>query len=157
MLIANIWSVHIFVYSLHTSLEKEVSSLTLLHSERPKLYGVVTLLSARGLTIMLHESCQDCYTARNVFETYFLMHVNHGPWLQSKRKERRPWSEMLPQTIEHYVQRSCYHEEVRRKIQAAIGEHDEHLTLVKKRKQRWFGYLSMSSGLAKKIRQEQWK
>ena len=29
-------------------------------------------------------------------------------------------------------------EEVRRKIQAAIGEYDELLTLVKKRKLRWF-------------------
>ena len=31
-------------------------------------------------------------------------------------------------------------EEVRRKIQAAIGEYDELLTLVKKRKLRWFGH-----------------
>ena len=30
-------------------------------------------------------------------------------------------------------------EEVRRKIQAAIGEYEELLTLVKKRKLRWFG------------------
>ena len=33
-------------------------------------------------------------------------------------------------------------EEVRRKIQAAIGEYDELLTLVKKRKLRWFGHVS---------------
>ena len=44
-------------------------------------------------------------------------------------------------------------EEVRRKIQAAIGEYDELLTLVKKRKLRWFGYVSRSSGLAKTILQ----
>ena len=37
-------------------------------------------------------------------------------------------------------------EEVRRKIQAAIGECDELLTLVKKRKLRWFGHVSRSSG-----------
>ena len=37
-------------------------------------------------------------------------------------------------------------EEVRRKIQAAIEEYDELLTLVKKRKLRWFGYVSRSSG-----------
>ena len=42
-------------------------------------------------------------------------------------------------------------EEVRRKIQAAIGEYDELLTLVKKRKLRWFGHVSRSSGLAKTI------
>ena len=40
-------------------------------------------------------------------------------------------------------------EEVRRKIQTAIGEYDELLTLVKKRKLRWFGHVSRSSGLAK--------
>ena len=44
-------------------------------------------------------------------------------------------------------------EEVRRKIQAAIGEYDELLTLVKKRKLRWFGHLSRYSGLAKTILQ----
>ena len=44
-------------------------------------------------------------------------------------------------------------EEVRKKIQAAIGEYDELLTLVKKRKLRWFGHVSRSSGLAKTILQ----
>ena len=44
-------------------------------------------------------------------------------------------------------------EEVRRKIQAAIGEYDELLTLVKKRKLRWLGHVSRSSGLAKTILQ----
>ena len=44
-------------------------------------------------------------------------------------------------------------EEVRRKIQAAIGEYDDLLTLVKKRKLRWFGHVSRSSGLAKTILQ----
>ena len=42
-------------------------------------------------------------------------------------------------------------EEVRRKIQAAIGEYDELLNLVKKRKLRWFGHVSRFSGLAKSI------
>ena len=43
--------------------------------------------------------------------------------------------------------------EVCRKIQAAIGEHDKLLTLVKKWKLRWFGHVSKSSGLAKTILQ----
>ena len=47
------------------------------------------------------------------------------------------------------------YEEVRRKIQAAIGEYDELLTLVKKRKLKWFGHASRSSGLAKAILQAQ--
>ena len=45
------------------------------------------------------------------------------------------------------------YKEVRKKIQAAIGEYDELLTLVKKRKLRWFGHVSRSSGLAKTILQ----
>ena len=44
-------------------------------------------------------------------------------------------------------------EEVHRKISEAIGEYDELLTLTKKRKRRWFGHVSMSSGLAKTILQ----
>ena len=44
-------------------------------------------------------------------------------------------------------------EEVHRKIQAAIGEYDELLTLAKKRKLSWFGHDSRSSGLAKTILQ----
>ena len=42
-------------------------------------------------------------------------------------------------------------EEVRRKIQAAIGEYDELLTLVKKRKLIRFVHVSRISGLAKTI------
>ena len=41
-------------------------------------------------------------------------------------------------------------EEIGRKIQAAIGEYDELLTLVKERKLRWFGHVSRSSYLAAK-------
>ena len=44
-------------------------------------------------------------------------------------------------------------EEVCRKIQAANGEYDELLTLVKKRKLRWFGHVSRFSGLEKTIQQ----
>ena len=42
---------------------------------------------------------------------------------------------------------------IRRKIQAAIGEYDDLLTMVKKRKLRWFGPVSRSSGLAKTVLQ----
>ena len=44
-------------------------------------------------------------------------------------------------------------EKFHRKVQAAIGEYDELLTLVKKRKLRWFGHVSRSSVLAKAILQ----
>ena len=44
-------------------------------------------------------------------------------------------------------------EEVRNKVQQAIGPHDDLLTVVKKRKMRWYGHVSRSTGLAKTILQ----
>ena len=44
-------------------------------------------------------------------------------------------------------------EEVRAKIQQAIGPHDDHLTIVKRRKLQWCGHVSRSSGLAKIVLQ----
>ena len=44
-------------------------------------------------------------------------------------------------------------EEVRNRIQNAIGMHDDLLTMVKKRKLRWYGHISRSSGMAKTILQ----
>ena len=42
-------------------------------------------------------------------------------------------------------------EEVRAKIQQAIGLHEDLLTIVKRRKLKWYGHISRSSGLAKAI------
>ena len=39
-------------------------------------------------------------------------------------------------------------EEVRAKIQQAIGPHEDLLTIVKRRKLQWYGHVSRSSGLA---------
>ena len=44
-------------------------------------------------------------------------------------------------------------EEVRAKIQQAIGPHEDLLTMVKRRKLQWYGHVSRSSGLAKTILQ----
>ena len=44
-------------------------------------------------------------------------------------------------------------EEVCAKIQQAIRPHKDLLTIVKRRKQRWYGHVSCSSGLAKTILQ----
>ena len=46
-------------------------------------------------------------------------------------------------------------EEVQRKIQAAIGEYDELLTLVKKRQLRSFCHVSMPSGLGRTKKKRQ--
>ena len=44
-------------------------------------------------------------------------------------------------------------EEVRAKIQQAIGPHEDLLTIIKRRKLQWYGHVSRSSGLAKTILQ----
>ena len=44
-------------------------------------------------------------------------------------------------------------EEVRAKIQKAIGPHEDLLTIVQRRKLQWYGHVSRSSGLAKTILQ----
>ena len=43
--------------------------------------------------------------------------------------------------------------EVQNRIRRAIGPHDDLLTTVKKRKLKWYGHVSRSSGLAKTILQ----
>ena len=42
-------------------------------------------------------------------------------------------------------------EEVRAKIQQAIGSHEDLLTIVKRRKLQWYGHVSRPSGLAKTV------
>ena len=49
---------------------------------------------------------------------------------------------MLLEAIEHSYKGHVTNKEVRRKTEAAIGEYDEVLTLVKKRRLRWFGHVS---------------
>ena len=44
-------------------------------------------------------------------------------------------------------------EKVRAKIRQAIGPHEDLLTMVKKRKLQWYGYVSRSSDQAKTILQ----
>ena len=44
-------------------------------------------------------------------------------------------------------------EEVRAKIQLAIGPHEDLLIIVKRRKLQWYGHVSRSLGLAKTILQ----
>ena len=48
---------------------------------------------------------------------------------------------------------SATNEEIRAKIQQAIGPHEDRLTIVKRRKLQWYGHVSCSSGLVKTILQ----
>ena len=73
-------------------------------------------------------------------------------WTLTVELERRIQAlenEVLPQDTTHLVT----NEEVRTKIQQAIGPHEDPLTMVKRHKLRWYGHLSCSSGLAKTILQ----
>ena len=60
---------------------------------------------------------------------------------------------MLPQDTTHSYKDHVTNEEVRAKIQQAIGPHEDLLTIVKRRKLKWYGHVSRSSSLAKTILQ----
>ena len=60
---------------------------------------------------------------------------------------------MLPKVSEYFT-KGLHNDGVRRKTQAAIGEYDELLTMVKKWKLRWFDHILRSSGLAEMIPQD---
>ena len=63
--------------------------------------------------------------------------------------EMRCYRRLLNISYKDYVT----NEEVRNRIQNATGVHDDLLTMVKKRKLRWYGYISRSSDMAKTILQ----
>ena len=54
--------------------------------------------------------------------------------------------------IQHIPYKKCVtNEEVRAKIQQAIGPHEDLLAIVKRCKLQWCGHVSSSSGLAKTV------
>ena len=71
------------------------------------------------------------------------------PYSRAPRKNTSHGNEVLPQDTTHLIQRPCTSEEVRSKIQQAIGPHEDLLTIVKRRWLQWYGHISRSSGLAK--------
>ena len=64
-------------------------------------------------------------------------------WTLTAELEKRTQAEMrcYQRLLNLSYKDHVTNEEVRRKIQAATGEYDELLTLVKKRKLRWFGHV----------------
>ena len=62
---------------------------------------------------------------------------------------QRPYRKILRISYTDHVT----NEEVRAKIQQAIGPHEDLLTIVKRRELQWYGHVSRSSGLAKTILQ----
>ena len=63
--------------------------------------------------------------------------------------ERRCYRRLLNISYKDHVM----NEELRSRIQNATGVQDDLLTIVKKRKLRWYGHISRSSGMAKTILQ----
>ena len=59
--------------------------------------------------------------------------------------EMRRYSKILRISYKDHVT----NEEVRAKIQQAVGSHKDLLTMVKRRKLQWYGYVSRSSDLPK--------
>ena len=70
---------------------------------------------------------------------------------QKKKKTQAFGMRCYPRLLNFSYNDHVTNVQVRRKIQAAIREYDELLSLVKKRKLRWLGHVSRSSGLAKTI------
>ena len=75
------------------------------------------------------------------------------PHSTAPKKNRSQGNEVLLQGITHLYKDHVTNEEVRVKIQQAIGPHEDLLTIVKRRKLQWYGHVSRSSGLAKIILQ----
>ena len=75
------------------------------------------------------------------------MLVNHGPSQQSSKEEYKPRKILHILYKDHVI-----NEEVRAKIQQAIGPHED-LTILKRRELTWYAHVSRSSGLARTILQ----
>ena len=69
--------------------------------------------------------------------------------LQRRIMEMRCYRKILHISYKDHVT----NEEVRAKIQQAIGPHEDLLTIIKRCKLQWYGHVSRSSGLAKTILQ----
>ena len=109
------------------------------------------------------------YTKMTQNNTYFLLHgapykTNISSWqpprycLEFIFLQMETGCQLVPKMfsvtfLSGFCPQTSTNEEVRRKIQAAIGDYDELLTLVKKRKLSWFGHVSRASGLVKTILQ----
>ena len=83
----------------------------------------------------------------------FCMLVNHGPSQHSSKEDYKPLKACYRKILRISYRGHLSNEEVRAKIQQAIGPHEDLLTIVKRRKLQWYGHVSRSSGLAKTILQ----
>ena len=75
------------------------------------------------------------------------------PHSRAPKKNTSHGNEVLRKILHISYKDHVTNEEVRAKIQQAIGPHEDLLMIVKRRKLQWYGHGSRSSGLAKTILQ----
>ena len=75
------------------------------------------------------------------------------PHSRAPRKNKSHGNECYHKILRISYKYHDTNEEVRTKIQQAIGPHEDLLAIVKRRKLQWYGHVSRSSGLAKTILQ----
>ena len=99
----------------------------------------------------------DKYSEMNSFLELVIISTTSGSAFlhgtsTAPKKNTSHGNEMLLQDTTHLIQRPCYQQGIRAKIQQAIGPHED-LTIVKRRRLHRYGHVSSSSGLAKTILQ----
>ena len=113
------------VYKRHASLHNNT------RQSSPHVHGRIRLLRSLVTSIFLYACESWTLTAE----------LQRG----KQAMEMRCYSKILHISYKDHVT----NEEVRAKIQQAIGPHEDLLTIVKRRKLQWYGYVSRSSGLVK--------
>ena len=78
---------------------------------------------------------------------------NMDPHSRIREKDTNYRNEMLPKTLGISYRDHVTNEKVGNRIRQAIGPYEDLLTTVKKRKLRWYGHKTRSTGLAKMILQ----
>ena len=81
------------------------------------------------------------------------MHVKAGPDIRTGKENPGPRDAMLSEVLNITYKNHVSNEEVRNKIQSAIGKHDDLLSVVKSCKIRWYGHISRASGMDKTLLQ----
>ena len=74
-------------------------------------------------------------------------------YIHPPQKNTSHGNQVLPQYTTHLMQRLCYQRRNPCKIQRANEPHENLLTILKRRKLQWYGYVCYSSDLAKTILQ----
>ena len=93
--------------------------------------------------LQFHPCSTSNATFSVLLSSWYDSGMNHGPSQQSSKEGYEPWK--LCATAKDYASHT--------KIQQAIGPHEDLLTIVKRRKRKWYGHVPRSSGLTKGILQ----